>query len=472
VNSRFINILRSFSYALSSNLISLLVSILVIIIVPKLIGVEEYGYWQLYLFYASYVGFMHFGWNDGIYLRYGGEVYGKLNKELFFSQFHMLSFMQVALGILISIATLVFINDQDRKFILLMVALCMIITNVRWMLIYVLQATNRIKEYAQITIIGRILYILIIVALLVSGFRDYKLMIIADIIGRLISFAYAIYICKDIVFRKASTFYFSFKETIENISVGIKLMFATIASMLIIGVVRFGIERFWDISVFGKVSLTLSASNLLMLFINAVGIIIFPILKRTQSKNLAGIYITMRDFLMLILLGLLIIYYPVKELLSIWLPKYADSLTYMALLFPICIFEGKMALLINTYLKTLRKEALMLKINLISLGVSIISTLLLAALIHDLNLLIVSIVFLLGFRCILAEILLTRHINISVLKDIALEITMTVAFVLTGWFIDSGWTVMLYGSAYILYILIKRKDIFTAIGKIRTLMKS
>jgi len=472
VNSRFSNLLKSFSYALSSNLISLLISFLVILIVPKLIGVKDYGYWQLYLFYASYVGFLHFGWNDGIYLRYGGEEYNKLNKELFFSQFHMLTILQLILAVAISITALLLVSDQDRLFIFLMVALCMIITNVRWMLIFTLQATNRIKEYAQITIIGRVLYIAIIISLLASGFRNYKLMIIADIIGRSISLAYAIYICRDIVFRKASTFYFSFKETLENISVGMKLMFATIASMLIIGVVRFGIERFWDISTFGKVSLTLSASNLLMLFINAIGIIMFPVLKRTNSKSLPGIYTTMRDFLMLVLLGLLIIYYPVKELLSIWLPKYSDSLTYMALLFPICVFEGKMALLINTYLKALRKESLMLKINLLSLIVSIISTLILAALIHELNLLIVSIVFLLGFRCILAEILLARIINISVFKNIALEIVMTAIFILSGWFINSWWTVIIYGAGYFLYLLIKRKDILHAVGRMRKLIKN
>lgn len=51
-----------------SNLVSLLVSTLVVFLIPKLIGVEDYGYWQLFLFYASYVGFLHFGWNDGISL--------------------------------------------------------------------------------------------------------------------------------------------------------------------------------------------------------------------------------------------------------------------------------------------------------------------------------------------------------------------------------------------------------------------
>ena len=51
----------------------------------KLIGVEKYGYWQLYLFYTSYVGFFQLGWNDGIYLRYGGEDYNNLDKGLFFA---------------------------------------------------------------------------------------------------------------------------------------------------------------------------------------------------------------------------------------------------------------------------------------------------------------------------------------------------------------------------------------------------
>ena len=310
MNSKFLNILKIFSYTLTSNLISLLVSSIVILVVPKLIGVKEYGYWQLYLFYASYVGFLHFGWNDGIYLRYGGDEYKNLNKRLFSSQFYMLTISQVIIAIVISIATFMFVTDSDREYIFLMVALCLVITNVRWMLIFTLQATNRIKEYAQITIIGRVLYILIIVGCLIIGIRDYKLMILADIIGRFISLSYAAYCCRDIVFNRAFKFYLSFKETLENISAGSKLMFSTIASMLIIGVVRFGIERSWDVSTFGKVSLTLSASNLLMLFINAVGVIVFPILRRTNENNLSNIYTTLRDLLMIILLGILIIYYP------------------------------------------------------------------------------------------------------------------------------------------------------------------
>ncbi len=77
-------ILRDFSYSISSNLISLAVSTLVVLIVPKFIGVTEYGYWQLYIFYTNYVGVLHFGWLDGIYLRYGGYHYRDLDRPTFF----------------------------------------------------------------------------------------------------------------------------------------------------------------------------------------------------------------------------------------------------------------------------------------------------------------------------------------------------------------------------------------------------
>lgn len=472
MNNKAIKFIKNFAYVLTSNLASMLVSALVILIIPKLILVEEYGYWQLYLFYSSYVGFLHFGWNDGIYLRYGGKEYKWLDKGLFFSQFYMLFIFQLIIAVIIYSFSIFFITDGNRIFIFKMIAICMVAVNVRYMLLYILQSTNRIKEYAQIIMVDRLLYCCLIMILLVVGVREYKLMIYVDLIGKFISLFYAMYCCNDMVFRKISTFYFNFRETMENIDVGIKLMFSNIASMLIIGVVRLGIERSWDVKTFGKVSLTINVSNLMMIFINAVGIIMYPILRRTDEKKLPSIYITMRNFLMSILLGALIVYYPLKVVLSAWLPKYADSLMYMALVFPMCVFEGKMALLINTYLKTLRKEKLMLKINLISITLSAITAFINTILLKNLNLAIASIVVLLAFRCAIAEIYLFIILKISLYKDIVFELIMTLIFILTGWFINSWLTVLLYAAAYIIYLTIKKKDIINTIKNIKLLMKS
>jgi O-antigen/teichoic acid export membrane protein len=464
--------IKNMSYTISSNFISLIISTLVVLIIPKLIGVEEYGYWQLYIFYSSYVGFLHFGWNDGIYLRYGGEEYKKLDKRLFYSQFVELVVSQVTIGILIWLTSAIFILDNNRSFILQMVAIAMILLNTRLMIFFILQATNRIKEFARLTMLDRIVYIILIIILLLFGIRDFKLMIFADLVGKLVSLFFATLSCKDIVFRRINTFYLTISELIMNISVGIKLMFANIASMLIIGIVRFGIEQTWDVATFGKVSLTLSISNMMMIFINAVGIIMFPILRRTNWEKLANIYSTMRDFLMVILLGFLIIYYPLKTVMSAWIPQYAESLLYMSLVFPMFIYEGKMALLINTYLKTLRREKVMLRINLISMLLSLLMTYVTSRIFVNLDAAILSIIILLAMRSAFAEKYLAKELSIKVSKDILLEVLLTIVFIVTGWFINSLMTMLIYGMTYIIYLLIKRKNIVNTIQNIKLLMKA
>ena len=472
MNSKAKAFIRNFSYTLTSNLVSLLISTLVILIVPKLIGVEEYGYWQLYLFYETYIVFSQFGWNEGVYLRYGGARYSNLDKELFFSQFWMLVFLQIVLALIIFLGASFFIRDIDRQFIFKMIALCMVVMGARNMLGFILQATNRIREYAIITIMARIIYCCLIIIFLVFEIREYKLMVVADLIGRTISLLYAMYCCRDITFRNITTFYLSFKEAFKNISVGMKLMFSNIASMMIIGGVRFGIERSWDVKTFGKISLSLSISNLMMFFINAVGIMMFPILRRTDEKKLPNIYITMRDILMIILFAALLLYYPLKFILLLWLPKYEESLKYMVLIFPMCIYEGKMALIVNSYLKTLRKEKVMLKINIISFLLSIMITFITTFLIKSLNLAVLSIVILLAFRCGLAENFLSKTLKITIYKDMILELLMIFVFILIGWIINSWFAALVYMLAYIIYFFIKRKDIINSIKEIKLLLKN
>lgn len=472
MNNKALDFIKNFSYTLSSNLLSLVISTLVVLIIPKLIGVEEYGYWQLYMFYTSYIGFLHFGWNDGIYLRYGGKEYDSLDKKMFFSQYYMLFLTQLLIGVLISIYALLFVQGENRVFIILMTSIALVIVNSRYMLLFILQATNRIRIYAKITMLDRILYVSLIILLLAFGIRNFKLMIIADLLGKGVSLLVAMYACKDIVFRSISQFTFTIKEAYLNLSVGIKLMLSNIAGKFIVGFVKLGIERSWDIATFGKVSLTLSISNLVMLFINAVGVIMYPILRRTNESKLPHIYMTMRDVLMIILLGFLIIYYPLKSILSAWLPEYAESLNYMAILFPIVIYEGKMSLLINTYLKTLRKEKTILVINVITVSTSALFTLVTTALMRNLDFAIISIVILLALRSVISELILSKIINISVLKDIIIELGMTTIFILTAWKLDSFITVLIYGIFYGIYLFLKRADIKNSARNLKNLMKA
>lgn len=244
-------------------------------------------------------------------------------------------------------------------------------------------------------------------------------------------------------------------------------MFANIAGNLIVGVVRLGIEKQWSIEVFGKISLTLSISSMLLTFISAIAMVLFPMLRRASQDAINDIYASLRTCLMLILLGVMVLYYPVKEGLSLWLPQYAESLKYMALLFPVCIFESKVSMLTNTYLKTVRKEKWILYVNLVSFLLSITFTIITVFVMQNLTVAIVAIVILLAFKSILAEYMLSKVININILKDTLYELVLVVGFMIFSWAIHSWISTVLYALLYILYLFLKKEDIKQAVVTIK-----
>lgn len=462
---------KNFSYSVFANIFTALISSLLVFVIPRYINTEAYGYWQLYNFYLTYIAYLSLGLTDGIYLRFGGYEYRNLDFRSLSTQHILLIIFNILCDIAICFTYLIVSNDTNKEIVIILSCIAGLLIVPRSIFTFALQATNRIKEYSLIIIVEKAVYLFTVVVCLILKQKNFVLLVSMDIVGKLVATIYSLYICKDIAFSPPRLSWSILKEVKTNIAVGSKLLFASLASTLIIGIVRMGIENSWSIETFGKVSLTLSVSNLLLVLINSVGMVLFPMLCRISADKLPRIYNFLRTVLMVPLLLMLVLYYPIKVVLSVWLPQYADSLTYMALLFPMCIFECKMAMLINTYLKSMRKEKWLLIVNLITVGLSVISTILTVYILHNLTLAIVSIVLLLAIRCVIAESLLAKELKVSVSKDIIAEIILTVVFMMASWCIGGVISVMIYLIAYVFYLFIKRKDIVAAVKTIKPLLK-
>ena len=94
-------------------------------------------------------------------------------------------------------------------------------------------------------------------------------------------------------------------EIFDNINIGSKLMLSSIASMLILGTIRFFVQQRWSIETFGKLSFTLSISNMFLTFVNAVGIVMFPLLRRTNQQRLPELFRILRDLFVPLTYGFL-----------------------------------------------------------------------------------------------------------------------------------------------------------------------
>lgn len=459
MNSKIKKITKDFSYTVIANLLSIIISTVLILIVPRFVNVVEYGYWQLYLFYVSYISYMSFGITDGALLRYGGQEYKVIPKKIFVSQFWLLIILNIIIYSLIIYFYSILVTDTNKELIIFLTCMGGLLIVPRSLITFILQATGRIKEYSKILIIEKVVYFILVILLLLFGMHSFFNLVFADLIGKLVSIVYSILIARELVIGKFETFRISFNETIINMKVGSKVLFANLSSMFIIGIVRFGIEYRWGVETFGKVSLTLSICNMLLLFLNGVSVVLFPTLRKMSINKLPILYNSIRSFMTIPILGLLIIIYPLREFLLIWLTEYEDSINYMIILFPMCIYESITIMLINTYLKTLRKEKAMLIINLITVLISLIITIINIFVLSNFNLAILSILLLLIFRSIVGEVYLTKVMNIKIRKDFIYELILTTIFIIANCYLDKYFGIIIYIIFYLMYLIIKRSDL-------------
>lgn len=443
-------VVRNVSFALLGNTIAIFISICMIFVLPRYLSLYDYGTWQLFLFYFSYVGFLHFGWEDGIYLRYAGFNYKDLDKSKLLGQVLAVIGSQCLLGLAIFLSVNAFMLDGIQRDIFRFIAVALILANSNNLFSFIMQMTSRIKDYARLIAFEPLIFIILVMLVLSLGARDYVSLVYCKLTSLTIVCAFGGYLLWDLRQAKVPYFPAIYAEAKENIHVGSKLMLANIASMLVIGIVRFGISEGWDVVTFGKISLTLSISNFLMVFINAVSVVLLPELKHVAESMRQQLYLAGRSLLTAGMLVLLLTYYPLNWFLSLWLLQYADALTYMAVLFPVCMFETRMGLLVSTYLKAMRQEKLVLKINAISVIFSILITIFTVGIIHNLNICIVSIVVIFAFRCCLAEMKLSALLNCQLVGIIVKEMMAIAIFMITSWFIG-GLTGALF---YLLTILI------------------
>ena len=52
------------------------------LIIPKYLSTADYGYWQLFLLYMTYVGILHLGFLDGILVRWAGKEFADIKQEI------------------------------------------------------------------------------------------------------------------------------------------------------------------------------------------------------------------------------------------------------------------------------------------------------------------------------------------------------------------------------------------------------
>lgn len=463
--------LKNIIGAVGANVVRLLISVVLTLLLPKLMGQEQYSYWQLYLFYGTYLAYSSLGWCEGITLKYGGAHYDELNKPLIIGQIWMLFGYELlffcGLWLLISV-----LEIEPVKYILLLLACASAVFDIiRYMIQSVLHTVNRIQDYVRVVVLERLFFAGLAGAALLVGFDSALALILCEILARILSMLYSFWVIRDMVCTRPAGRKDILGEARSEISIGCKLLWALLASQLVIGIIRFAIEQKWGVLQFGQISLTISLSNMVVSCVSAIGVVLFPMIKRMRGEQMERIYTPARTLMSVGIWGLLLFFAPFQWLLSRWLPQYAGALEYLALLLPLCLYESRTAMLTTTYLKAYREERNILKANAAAVALSALAAVLTVFLAENLTLAVLSISLLCMAKAYMTEAYVCRHLAFPLLRELLLESGMMALFMLSGWYASPLTAMSLYALGYALYLLLERRLVRQGVQVLKSEMR-
>ena len=357
-----------------SNIIKLASGVLIGFLLPKIIGVTDYGYYKTFTLYASYIGMFSIGITDGIYLKYGGKSYNELKKE----DFRYISLTYIIIQFLFSIAiliiSLIFFNNEIQ-FIFICLSFTLMFSNITGYFQIISQITSRFKELAFRNIIQSFLITISIVILwLIHKFLSveisYKIYtIIYVFIICLLCFWY-IFSYRDIIFGKINISLNISSVLFTLIKSGIPLMISNLCSSLILTIDRQFVNILFDTNTYATYAFAYNMLGLITTALSAISTVIYPSLRKTDFNLLKQNYHNFISIILIMVFACVIIYFPLVKFVLWFLPKYADSLIIFRIILPGLAISSAITIIMHNFYKTANKNFLFF---LISVSILIIS---------------------------------------------------------------------------------------------------
>lgn len=412
----------------SAQLVSFFVSAVLNLILPKYVSEIDYSNWQTFLLYLGYVPIFHFGFLDGLMLRYSQYDYKNLNKPLVQSQFRLFLGAEMLFG-LIGFALSFGVENEAYRQIVRFISFGIITMNVYAYASHLFQMTNRISKYVIFVMMMRLILGGGVVVALFCGANSFYNLCIVYFAASIFTILWGVSQNKELFWGTGKLADGTVTELKSNVTAGMMLLIANLSSIFFVGGAKMVVQWHYDPLLFGRVAFSFNLVNLFLTFITSASIAIFPSLKRIDTGHLPDFYVRVRRSMTPLLFVSLMLYFPGYYVLKLWLPNYADSLVYLGVLMPMIVYESRVTLLTNNYLKTYRKERLMLLINLVSVAVAFVLYLVSAYVLDSLFVLLACLVAVVIVRSVVSEIAVMRIINRCRYAPFGVELAFVVMFI-------------------------------------------
>jgi O-antigen/teichoic acid export membrane protein len=360
----------------SSNLIVLISSIINGLLLPYILSIDNFADFKTYILFVSFVGFLHFGFVDGINIKYGGFSEKEVDNNEFklFHNFFLL-FQFIILFLVIGIG---FVTCNK---IILLVGLSVLPVNLQSFFLFYYQALGSFKEYSKATVIAPLTSISLTLVLVLLGVKEFQYYVLSNIIGFLLSSIYLEFKFQNLTknsgkFKMNSTSLLCLIKRKENKVVFISGIFILLGNMifgLFFDLGMWMVKIYFNNEGFANFALGVSLISFIIIFINTINKTFYPYLFHNFTKDIIKKY---KSILYVLGSFSLIGFFLIREMVILFLPKYVDSLPITSIL--ISSIPGMLivkSIYANSY-KILKKEKDFMFDSLKYLAIAIVITVL------------------------------------------------------------------------------------------------
>lgn len=156
----------------SGTLAAGLMNVALVFVLPKLLSVEDYGYWRAFGLYAGYAGLLHCGFADGALLRWAGRPLGDFEHEVRPAMRFLLAQQVLLLAPLSALAVLLL--RGPARFVALAVAACALVFNETTILQFALQSAKRFRPAAVSMVVAPGLFLALVLLWQTMGRTSYR----------------------------------------------------------------------------------------------------------------------------------------------------------------------------------------------------------------------------------------------------------------------------------------------------------
>jgi len=346
-----------------------LFSALMVFAVPRIVKVEDFGYWRIFLLYTGYVGFLHLGFLEGAFLAWAGRPIESFRNELLpVLRFLIVEHLIILIPVCVVGAVLL---PPHIKFLVVSIAFYGLLLNIATLFTCALQAARCFGPVAVSTAAPIALFLCLVVGLGILGKPDFRILIVYYSLSWLAVTWYLWWTVQP--FRSASTIS-AWEVGKKYVLMGWPITLSSTAIIMAQSADRVVLTSAASIYDFAQYSLAASTMMVPLTVIAAIARVFFPHLAGSKREQHPEIYRQVSRLILMAWCLMLPYYFAVESFVRHFLPAYVDGLPYARVLLLGVLFFGYVQILHGSIFNLHGKQRYFLAYALVALALGLVLT--------------------------------------------------------------------------------------------------